>query len=273
MEIKTFAQLDKIVKDYKYICLCNSDGAQLVNYNNGKAPKAQKIAQIKKRLESEALPDGIYKIMARDALKGETADEIIFIKGKGAPADQPEKKTTLKECSEAPAVLTYAEAVRLNTEVARLNFEVQSLTEQNSRLIKDIEELEQELEQLSTAAAEKLSEPAPSTLSTLGTQIKDILPSITALFDTHFQLKDRQLKIQEAQNKPPQERVIYQPATDHAAESPEMPENTFILDQEELKILNYFEALKNGNSAEYQKITEAMGSELNAANNGGAEHD
>lgn len=264
MEIKTFAQLDKLVKDYKFVCLCDSEGSQLVNFNNATTPMKKRLEQIKKRLESPALSDGIYIIKCKDAIKGQKADEIIYVKGEGTAAPVPAAPAptakTLKETTE-PAVLTYAEAIRLNSEIKRLEYEVRTLTTERDQYKKDLEAAESELDDLNTAAVAKLSEGAPNTLSQLGNSLKEILPSVTALFDTHFQLKERELKIKENQRQ--------QPAPVQAPiNAPDIPGNAFILDDNEQNILNYFEALKTGNPEQYNKIYDSMQQEMEQADKG-----
>ena len=275
MEVKTFKALEEAVKDYKYINLCNSDGAQLVNYNNATTKKNTRLEHIKKRLESPALPDGIYIIKAKDTIKGQTADEIIFIKGKGdapAPVATPQGPGTknLKECNEGPAVLTYAEAVRLNTEIANLTYQVRTLENENALLTKDLSDAEIEIKELEAAAAAKLSEGTPAgPLATLGETLKTLLPSITALFDTNFQLKQRELDIKEKQlQRPPAVPVTPQPPQ---APGFEAPANTFILDDSEQLILNYFDLLKNTNPDTYKQVFDNMQAEQSQAETGGNE--
>lgn len=266
MEINNFIALERLTKPYKFIALCDLEGNQLVNFNNGITPKAKRLEQIKTRLTSEALIDGKYIIKCKDSVKGQKCDEIIFLKGEIKSEDiQPKKTEKLSE--DNTSVLTFAKAIEMNKQIAELTYENKSLKseleitkESLSDAEAEIVALEAELNEAKTekpiAAEGTLSEQQPqSLLNGFGSILKELLPTITGMLDTHYSLKDRQLKILESKNN-------YQIPIQPEAQNFEVPENTFILDEQEQNIVTYFEALKTNNPEMYAKALEGMQNEM-----------
>ena len=249
-DIKNLDELKKHFDIYNYAALYNIDGECIIRYNKPGTDYAKKQKQILTHLTSEMTPEGLYIVKMRNDLnKGGSVFEVCYKKG------DPENLEELKEKLNEPVtmkeegkenILSYQAALNFEKKIMRLEHENEILRDQVADLTSEIEEAEEEAEELETKQ-KTLSEIAPKNdFASIIAGLKDIVPSVTGVFQTHFDIKERELKLKEKQinNGSPAANI---PA-----------DQKMEVDEEIIQVLKYLQLLKQSKPDEYKEIIESM---------------
>ena len=193
---------DRILDEqgFRYISLVRPDGSIVVNNNQNKISPKIKLEEIKKRLKSPSLNDGVYINRCKNTLnKGGVYDDFPIMKGNPETlkenskiVDIPMQQKTVKE---NPNVTSYSEVLKLQVRIKELEFENESLQKQISELEEQVDELE---EQLETVPDENLSEaqPVEDLLERAGKWFKQTMIMCQPLIDKHFELKEKTINLE-----------------------------------------------------------------------------
>lgn len=247
-EVTAIEELNRYFPIYKFCSLYNMEGRAVVRYNQpGAENYERKQNQILTHLTSELTPAGLYILkLKNDSQPGSQIEEICYKKG------EPEDLERLKQQLEAPKVdmqkenfLSYERALKLETQIIKLTAENENLRNQVKELTEELEDLETENEE---AEKEKktLSEAAgsSSTLAAVLAGLKELIPSVVGIFNTHFELKERQIKALQQNNQ--------------AAPQQQQRPAGYQLDETQIKFLTWFEGLKQQAPEEYNKILNTL---------------
>lgn len=201
-QAKTFPEFEKEFKSvgYKYVSLCNVDGSAIVNFNGSKTPLADKLKEIKSRLESSALTNGYYIAKCKNQTRGDApTDKFFILKGKPEQAGNSPllvQSPMSEKSKEESNFLSYQEAMKLNLEIADLKFQNQRLSEESERVQKDFDKLVTEHEAMSVDH-QQLSEEANT--PDIWNHIKGLGETLVPVLSEHFELENKKLDLQAAQ--------------------------------------------------------------------------
>ena len=186
--IEDFEEIQK-QQQYKHIGLFDSDGEKILAYNSNSVTPALRIKEIKTRLKSPGLPDGVYLIKCKGTLskggradvypivKGDIEDQEFIIQSNGTKATP-----NLAENS----VISYQGALQMQVENATLKIE-------NEALKKEVKELKEELSNIEWIDEDEEKE------QTLGERAKswfeDMIPIIDPLITQHYKLQDKKIHL------------------------------------------------------------------------------
>lgn len=190
---------------YKYVCLTDQFGKELIPFNSRNSV-GERMDEIKLRIASPAIKDGVYIIKAKNAVsKAAVVDDFPIIKGN--PETLSERKEIVLPQATSPDILTYEQALKMQVRIKELELENENLKKEIRELTEENTELQAELETSMT-----LSEDQPEQKTMVETA-KDFLSELMTfgapLLDKHFALKERQLEIEAAkylQAKKPQQQ-------------------------------------------------------------------
>jgi len=182
-------------QDYKFLGLFDQNDDAIIKFNSNKSTVDKRLTEIEKRLLSEGLPDGYYKIKAKNTGgKDVVPDNYMVLKGKELPMldeHEVQKNGTVTILTQPATdasrdhLLTYDNALKLEIQVAKLEMENTLLTNVNNALEDKVAELEK---------SETLSENPNSTLMNNGMQFLENLVEMAApLWDKHLDLKEKTL--------------------------------------------------------------------------------
>lgn len=212
MQTYTIQELENAIREtaYKYIALYTASGTQLIPYNNQKPTVEERLIEIRKRLKSPTLKDGVYIVRAKNyTSKDAVYDEFPVQKGRG-------KIETLQEIAPAkiernPEVTSYKEVLKLQNKITELEYELKALQKDYDELEIKYEEQKEEFEELKETAPQLAEGEQKDFLSRAGTWLAEIIPTVSPLLDKHFELKELALKNETARIMLAQGRTIQQP--------------------------------------------------------------
>lgn len=188
----TLDEIQKSINEtgYKFLSLAKSNGLQVIAYNSGKVKPSERWEEIRRRLCSKQLPDGLYIVLGKNTQGNKNMpDEFYFQKGKIQPmAEAPEIKAP-RQTAINPEVTTYSEVLKLKNRITELEFENRALQSKIDDLEEELEELEEQLE----TEPETLKE-APDFLSRAGEWLQSTMIAVQPIIDKHFELKEKQIQ-------------------------------------------------------------------------------
>jgi len=194
MKYFALTEIKKIVSNgsYRHVGLFLPSGEAVINYNGLVKERDKKWEEISKRLSSKGLKDGIYIIKSKSVTRKESIpDEFYFNKGDVKTPEISEDKTPA--LNDAPHVLSWEEALRLNTENTRLRLENENLQSK----IKDMEtQLSEEPEEEEEEEPEEEKTPLQDGATSL---LTGLVPALIPMADKYFAQNDRLIKIKEIQ--------------------------------------------------------------------------
>lgn len=248
----TLDEIQKAVTDtgYKYLSLCKANGQQVIAYNSGGVKAADRWPEIRRRLASKQLPDGLYIVLAKNTQgKANLPDEFYFQKGKVQQLEEaPKIGSILKPAANNPEVTTFSEVLKMKNRITELEFENAALKAQIDDLEEQVEELEEQAEQ----APETLKEQ-PDFLSRAGEWLQSTLIAVQPIIDKHYELKEKQIQNETARLMiaskqapnfaPPQPQTQSKPHQTDAVEYTAESIKKFIEAQAEAGDVDKYEAL------------------------------
>jgi len=192
-ELLTFDEIktDIIESDFKRVGLFDSEGKQMVSFNNTITPLDKKLDEIEKRLKSRSTEDGIYQIRTKDHGKGSRSATFYTAVGDISgetiqTAEQPNINELIKLQAQNMTPANYDELMHSKIEAATLQVKIKALEDENKKLKETIEDLESELNELSETPKENKTQ----------TFIENTLQTIAPLADKFLQQRDDSLKLQ-----------------------------------------------------------------------------
>lgn len=197
-ELVSHTECWKILKDnpYSNIRLKDSDGIMIVPFPSKSASLEKRNDQIKKYLDSENTPDGIYIIEygtsrtnpKRMQVKKDTTGSLEDAK----PIEFDEKKTRRQIEQD---VMTNADIVDLRVDYEKCKLEKEALEKENKDLKEQIEELEECLDQYIEEEDQQLLEGNENNGNSWG-WLKDVAPSF---LDAYFENEREKNEIKRAE--------------------------------------------------------------------------
>lgn len=256
IKVMTIEEIEKDVmtSDYKRVGLFDNKGNQLVAFNSKSTPLETRFVEIKKRLASQAMIDGIYQVQAKhwgnrvqpvyyytnvgDAGKGLSDIEIEKVNEIVVPQNRIETgKVDADKYNEL-----YREKLELEVKIEQYESANEELYQENVRLTTEIEQLEKEVPEDSEQGF--LSD---STTKFLSSSIETLIP----LADKMLEQRDRNLALKELELKMGllKQQGVTAPSIPQNAESQQQPlddagneitdeEEAYILAMENLKATN-----------------------------------
>lgn len=179
-------------QDYGFVCLTDQMGNELIPYNS-RNTAFERLEEIKTRLSSPALKDGVYYVKCKDTnRKNALSDDYLIYKGEklseGAIIAPPTVITH--------EVLTYDSALKFQVRIKELELENQNLKSQISDLQAEIEELETELKSNELLSEEIAEEAKPTMLESAKEFLSELVTIGAPLLDKHFDLKQQALNLE-----------------------------------------------------------------------------
>jgi predicted transcriptional regulator len=174
-------------QDFKHVGLFTETSNSIIPYNNSKVPVKDRIAEIKKRLESRSLPDGTYIIMAKNSLGTKVQPSMFYIlKGHIEPTKIEQIPVSVKKPDSEVSVISYERALELQTELAELRMKNEALERERDELLEELQYIDDN----------HLDDPG-DLMSNSQKFLADLLPTVSPFIDKFFEQRDRQLGIEE----------------------------------------------------------------------------
>lgn len=151
MNFYTIDQIKDHASDgsYKFVSVENHDGKDVVAQNRpGEGRFEEKLEEIETRLNSKALPDGVYYVCFKaNQYKNSVTDKLAFLKGN--PQNVPLSQSPLPaKPRPEESVRSYEAAIDDKVKVTELTMRIESLERENAQLLKDKEVLQEEIDRL-----------------------------------------------------------------------------------------------------------------------------
>jgi hypothetical protein len=180
---------------YGFVCLTDQKGAELIPYNSRNTP-AERLEEIKTRLSSPALKDGVYIVKCKHTnRKNALSDDYLIYKGETL-GEAP----TITIPTVTAEVLTYESALKLQVKIKELELECENLRKDLIEANNTIQELENELEEVNTLSEEEEENQAlnekPSQMETVKEFLSELVTIGAPLLDKHFDLKQQALNLE-----------------------------------------------------------------------------
>lgn len=257
MNAYTIEEFEKILKDtkYKHVSLIKPNGGYLVTFNANKMPADVKMEEIKRRLKSPNLPDGVYIIRTKNTLaKKAVCDDFPIIKGDANKINLSEEETPaqMKTAKNNPEVTSYSEVLKMQNRITELTFENSALKKQVEEFEEQIEELEEQIEELEETP--KLAEEPQDFLTNAGKWLQQTLIAVQPLIDKHFELKEKQI-----QNETARLMIAHkaQPAQPAQPAPNEKPHQTTAVQHTINRITNFIQSFAENNDVDtYEELAE-----------------
>ncbi len=197
----TIEEFDAIQKKQKhpYIGLFNMDGSRLVAFNAHGTETKEKIAEIRRSLDSPSLTDGVYLIVGKNSLSKNMASfEYPVIVGNPDEATLSEEPEAFN--SNNVPVTSYQEALKSANRITELEF-------QNGQLAKDLAEAEEALREMVETHESHMKEcggetdevlsEQPSFISNLQDWSENIMQLLNPAIEKHLELREKKLGIEQ----------------------------------------------------------------------------
>lgn len=198
-KIYKFPELKSMCKaqGYKLACMENSQGIKVETNNNIKTNVEKHLSVLESRLKQEIYPDGVYYVcLARTIQQSHNPHKYAICKGKIDKSNLPAINDRVNITTIQPDVLTWEKALEYNQTINELKYEIKrkddeisALKLENSELLLDVEE-EDEPENKGLLGENGI-------LAKAGSFLKEQSPLFMRYLDKHFELKERQLALQE----------------------------------------------------------------------------
>lgn len=180
---------------YGFVCLTDGKGAELIPYNSRNSA-LERLEEIKTRLSSPALKDGVYYVKCKHTnRKNALSDDYIVYKG-----EKLSENVVIQQTQPISAeVLTYDSALKLQVRIKELELENENLKKQLSECNKNIQELQSELETVYLSEDDEESEedtPKATMFESAKEFLSEIVQVAAPLLDKHFDLKQQALNLE-----------------------------------------------------------------------------
>jgi hypothetical protein len=248
-------------QDYHFVCLTDQKGAELIPYNS-RNTATERLEEIKTRLSSPALKDGVYIVKCKHTnRKNALSDDYLIYKGETL-GEQPQMIIP----AITHEVLTYESALKFQVKIKELELECENLRKDLNEANNTISELENELEEVNTLSEESEENEAlnekPSQMETVKEFLSELVTIGAPLLDKHFDLKQQALNL-EAQKllrgygtTRPQQKQQQQPPAQHTEQILKV-ENWIQSKQSDSEIYNGLVAIYN-NSKTVEQFMELL---------------
>jgi len=198
MDIYTIEQIETILdsEDFRHVCLCDAQGDDVIKYNPNTIPVGKRWDQIKKKLKSDVLADGVYCVKMKTNIQKNTK-EFPFYTEKGNTDTTPSQvdltpKKTLSDPFPVNGGLSVAEIIDLKSEN-------RILADENNRLKQEVDDLTQQVDELQDEIDKQ-----PATLQEgegMNSTIKGItdgLQSFIPVLDRKYDMEEKRIALEEA---------------------------------------------------------------------------
>lgn len=195
MKSYDIAEIIEICKDqdYHFVCLTDQKGAELIPYNS-RNTATERLEEIKTRLNSPALKDGVYIVKCKHTnRKNALSDDYLIYKGETL-GEQPQMIMP----AITHEVLTYESALKFQVRIKELELQCENLRKDLNEANNTISELENELEEqqtLSEEDSEQLDEK-PTQMETVKEFLSELVTIGAPLLDKHFDLRQQALNLE-----------------------------------------------------------------------------
>jgi len=180
---------------YGFVCLTDQKGAELIPYNSRNTP-AERLEEIKTRLSSPALKDGVYIVKCKHTNRKNALSDDYLIYKRETLGEAP----TITIPTVTAEVLTYDSALKLQVKIKELELECENLRKDLIEANNTIQELENELEEVNTLSEEEEENQAlnekPSQMETVKEFLSELVTIGAPLLDKHFDLKQQALNLE-----------------------------------------------------------------------------
>lgn len=179
---------------YGFVCLTDGKGAELIPYNS-RNTAMERLDEIKTRLSSPALKDGVYYVKCKHTnRKNALSDDYLVYKG-----EKLSENVVIQQAQPISAeVLTYDSALRFQVRIKELELENEKLKSDLVEANQLIDELQAEIETSYLSEESEDDEPTPQ--NTMFESAKEFLSEIVSvaapLLDKHFDLKQQALNLE-----------------------------------------------------------------------------
>ena len=178
-------------QDYGFVCLTDSKGAELIPYNS-RNTAGERLDEIKTRLSSPALKDGVYYVKCKHTnRKNALSDDYLVYKG-----DKLSENVIIQQPAPISAeVLTYESALKFQVRIKELELENQNLLEDLRAAKQTISEFEAEMLSEDDESEDE-SEAAPTMFESAKDFLSEMIQVAAPLLDKHFDLKQQALNLE-----------------------------------------------------------------------------
>lgn len=180
---------------YGFVCLTDGKGAELIPYNSRNSAN-ERLDEIKTRLTSPALKDGVYYVKCKHTnRKNALSDDYLVYKG-----EKLSENIVVNTQPISAEVLTYESALKFQVRIKELELENQNLKSNLSNCEKTIQELQSELETVYLSEDNDDDDDDDTPKTTMFESAKEFLSEIVQvaapLLDKHFDLKQQALNLE-----------------------------------------------------------------------------
>lgn len=251
----TLDEIQKSINEtgYKYVSLAKANGQQVIAYNAGRTTPADRWQEIRRRLCSKQLPDGLYIVLAKNTQGNKNLpDEFYYQKGKPQPMAENALTKPEPPARNNPEVTTYTEVLKLKNRITELEFENKALLKRIDELEEEIEELEEELETAPTT----LQENQPDFLSRAGEWIQNTMITVQPIIDKFMEQRDKQIQNETLRLMIASGKMPAMPQAQAPTPQPETPQHqTDAINYTVAKITEFIEAqAQAGDVDKYEEL-------------------
>lgn len=176
---------------YGFVCLTDGKGAELIPYNSRNTP-GERLDEIKTRLSSPALKDGVYYVKCKHTnRKNALSDDYLVYKG-----EKLSENVIIQQPAPISAeVLTYESALKFQVRIKELELENEKLRDDLKAANATIAEMETQMLSEDEDEDEE-SDAAPTMFESAKEFLSEIVQVAAPLLDKHFDLKQQALNLE-----------------------------------------------------------------------------
>lgn len=195
MKFYSIADIEKIMNDggYRHVGLVNSNKEWIIPINQpGLDHLTERFNDVKKRLNSNGLEDGIYSVCLSFNNRKNCKFDYFNVKVGEIDTNKPmmSEKVIVEKL---PDVRSYNKALDDQILIKQLELDNQSLRDKIADLEETISELENELEEKETLSEEN---EQPTMIESAKSFLTQLMEFGTPLLDKHFALREQQLNLE-----------------------------------------------------------------------------